>query len=79
MLFRSVPGVVCDIACMRERVADGSTGFVVADGDAASFADRALKLLTDDDLWRCQSQAARDAARPYTWDAAAARFEALIQ
>src|SRR5258706_369754 len=40
-----VPGVLCDIACMRERVTDGNTGFVVADGDAASFADRALKLL----------------------------------
>ncbi|HEY5608133.1 MAG TPA: glycosyltransferase [Alphaproteobacteria bacterium] len=74
-----VPGVVCDIACMRERVTDGSTGFVVADGDAASFTDRALTLLTDDGLWRRQSQAARDAARPFTWDAAAARFEALIQ
>jgi len=51
----------------------------VADGDAASFADRALTLLTDDELWRRQSQAARDATRVYTWDAAAARFEALIQ
>jgi glycosyltransferase involved in cell wall biosynthesis len=74
-----VPGVVCDIACMSERVVDGRTGSVVPDGDAAAFAARALKLLTDDDLWSRQSQAARDEARAFTWDAAAARFEALIQ
>jgi glycosyltransferase involved in cell wall biosynthesis len=74
-----VPGVVCDIACMKERVADGSTGFVVGNGDAASFADRALTLLADDALWSRQSQAARNAARAFTWDAAAARFEALMQ
>lgn len=73
-----VPGVVCDIACMRERIADGRTGFVVPDGDAPAFADRAVKLLTDDALWRAQSGAARDGARPYTWDAAAARFETLL-
>jgi len=73
-----VPGVVCDIACMRERIVHGRTGFVVADGDAAAFADHAVKLLTDDVLWRAQSDAARAAAQASTWDAAAARFEALI-
>jgi glycosyltransferase involved in cell wall biosynthesis len=73
-----VPGVVCDIACMSERVADGRTGFVVPEGDAAAFADRAVKLLTDDALWRAHSDAARSAARAQTWDAAAIRFEALL-
>lgn len=73
-----VPGVVCDIACMRERIADGRSGFVVPDGDAAAFADRAVKLLTDDVLWQAHSSAARDNARAYTWEAAAARFEALL-
>src|SRR5262249_35543638 len=45
-----IPGVVQDIGSLAERVRDGVTGFVAADAD--SFASGAVRLLTEDALWR---------------------------
>jgi len=59
-----------------ERVVDGETGFVAADDDA--FADAAVRLLSDDDLWRRQHAAALDRQRRWGWPEAAAAFEELI-
>lgn len=73
-----VPGVVCDIACMSERVAHEKSGFVVPDLDAGAFAAAAIRILTDDDLWRRQHAGAIAHARDWTWDAAARRFEHLM-
>jgi glycosyltransferase involved in cell wall biosynthesis len=71
-----LPGVVEDIACMRERVIDGETGFVVK-GQAA-FASAAITLLTDDDLWRRFHATSLERQGQWTWETAAARFEALM-
>ncbi len=70
-----LPGVVEDIACMKERVVDGETGFVVK-GQAA-FAAAAIRLLTDDDLWRRFHTASLARQGRWTWQDAAAEFEAL--
>jgi glycosyltransferase involved in cell wall biosynthesis len=70
-----LPGVVEDIACMKERIVDGETGFV-ATGEAA-FADAAVRLLTDDVLWWRMHDAARERQGRWTWQHAAAGFEAL--
>ncbi len=71
-----VPAVVQDIGCVAERVVDGVTGFVAANDSA--FADAAARLLSDDDLWRRQSDAAVANQRGWGWNEAAAAFEELI-
>ena len=71
-----VPAVVQAIGATAERVVDGETGFVA--GDAAAFADAAVRLLTDDALWRRQQQAALRLQRRWGWDDAAAGFEKLL-
>ncbi len=47
-------------------------------GDEAAFADAAVSLLTDDDLWRRQQQCALAHRRRWGWPEAAAEFEKLI-
>jgi glycosyltransferase involved in cell wall biosynthesis len=71
-----LPCVVQDIGCVAERVIDGETGFVANDDEA--FAQRAIALLSDDALWRRQSDAARAKQRSWGWDQAAEAFEKLI-
>jgi glycosyltransferase involved in cell wall biosynthesis len=72
-----IPGVVQDIGSLRERVRHGVTGFVAT--EAESFAAAAIRLLTDDALWRAQHEAAAATQRSFGWDEAAARFEALLR
>ncbi len=71
-----VPAVVQPIGCVAERVIDRDTGFVAADDQA--FADAAIALLADDDLWRRQSAHAVASQRAWGWPEAAAAFERLI-
>ncbi len=71
-----VPAVVCDIGCVAERIEDGATGFVAKNDEG--FADHAIRLLSDDGLWRSQSGAALQRQRGWGWDDAAAEFEKLI-
>ena len=71
-----LPGVVEDIACMKERVVDGETGFVVRGRTA--FAEAALRLLGNDALWLRQHRAALAGQGRWTWDHAARAFEALL-
>ena len=71
-----VPGVVQDIGSLRERIEDGATGFVARDADG--FAAAAIRLLTDDGLWKMQHDAALATKRGFGWDHAAAAFERLL-
>ena len=71
-----VPAVVGDLGSVVERVVDGETGVVA--GDADGFADAAVRLMTDDALWRRQHAAALDRQRRWGWTEAAAAFEELI-
>lgn len=71
-----VPAVVGKLGSVVERVIDGETGFVA--GDEEAFADAAVRLLTDDDLWRRQQQCALAHRRRWGWPEAAAEFERLI-
>jgi len=70
-----VPAIVQDIACMSERVRTGETGFVVKDRE--EFSNAAIRVLTDDDLWLSQHQAALATQRLWTWDMAAKEFERI--
>ena len=71
-----VPTVVRDLGSVVERVVDGKTGFVARDDTA--FAESAVRLLRDDDLWQAQHDAALATQRRWGWADAAAAFEELI-
>ncbi|MGH7092189.1 MAG: glycosyltransferase family 4 protein [Stellaceae bacterium] len=71
-----VPAVVQPLGAVAERVIDGETGRVAGNDDA--FAEAAIAVLSDDALWRRWHRAALIHQRGLSWDAVAARFEALI-
>jgi glycosyltransferase involved in cell wall biosynthesis len=51
--------VAMDVGDIPFLVEDGKTGFVVRRGDETAFAERVLRLLSDDDLCRRLGLAAR--------------------
>ena len=71
-----VPAVVQKYGSVVERVVDGETGYI-ADDDRA-FAEAAIKLLSDEDIWRRQHRTALEKQRSWRWSDAAAAFENLI-
>jgi glycosyltransferase involved in cell wall biosynthesis len=72
-----LPAVVQPLGSARERVVDGLTGRVaVSEGE---FAEAAIAVLRDDDLWRRWHRAALATQRGLSWDDVAGRFEALIE
>jgi glycosyltransferase involved in cell wall biosynthesis len=71
-----VPAVVEDLGSVGERVIDGETGRVAPDEEA--FAEAAVALLADDELWRRQHGNALARQRSWGWPDAAASFERLI-
>lgn len=72
-----VPAVVEDIACMSERIRQGQTGWAVTGAEA--FADKAIRILTDDTCWLDMHRACLDSQRSWTWDLFAAEFERIGQ
>jgi glycosyltransferase involved in cell wall biosynthesis len=71
-----VPAVVQPIGSVSERLVDGKTGRVaVSDGE---FAEAAIAVLRDDELWRRWHNGALALQRGLSWDDVAARYEALI-
>lgn len=71
-----VPAVVQNLGSVVERVRDGETGRVATDDD--SFAEAAIRILSDDDTWRHYHDGALRTQRDWSWDDAAAAFEELI-
>jgi glycosyltransferase involved in cell wall biosynthesis len=72
-----VPAIVKPLGSAGERVIDGKTGCVAEDDD--SFVAAAVGVLRDEELWRRWHLAALARQRGSSWDAVAARFEALIR
>ena len=70
------PAVIAPVAAAAERVIDGVTGFQHA--DPLAFADAAVRLLTDDDLWRRQHAAALERQQGLTCAEYAERFERVL-
>jgi glycosyltransferase involved in cell wall biosynthesis len=70
-----VPAVVQPIGNVAERVIDGKTGRI-AIGDE-DFAEAAVALLRDDDLWRRWHREALARQRGVSWDEVAVCYEAL--
>ena len=70
-----VPAILRDIACMKERVVEDETGYCVT-GDGA-FAESAIRVLGDDDLWRRLHCGSLNRQRSWRWDHAAAAFDRI--
>jgi glycosyltransferase involved in cell wall biosynthesis len=71
-----VPAIVQPVGSVAERIIDGQTGRIaVSDGE---FAEAALAVLRDDDLWQRWHRAALAMQRGLSWDEVAARYEALL-
>lgn len=70
-----VPGVVMDIACMKERIRHTETGFVASDDQA--FVQAGIRLLSDDAHWQSCHRACLAHQRCWSWDQAAVEFEKI--
>ncbi|CAA7612083.1 glycosyltransferase [Magnetospirillum sp. UT-4] len=70
-----LPAVLEDIACMTERVVEGRTGWAVR--GAEDFADKAVRVLSDDALWLAMHRDCLALQRSWGWDRAAAEFERI--
>jgi glycosyltransferase involved in cell wall biosynthesis len=70
-----LPTVLEDIACMKERVVEGRTGWAVTGADA--FAEKAVAVLSDDALWLRMHRDSLALQRAWRWDQAAAEFERI--
>ncbi|MBI3436791.1 MAG: glycosyltransferase [Proteobacteria bacterium] len=71
-----VPAVVAPVAALPDRVIDGVTGFHRA--APGEFADAAIALLTDDNLWQRQHRACIAHRQGMSWSEYAGRFEAAL-
>lgn len=71
-----IPAVVQPLGSVVERVVDGETGAIAP--DERTFAEAAVRLLTDDAIWQRQHVAALARQRAWGWPEAAAEFEKLI-
>lgn len=70
-----LPAVLEDIACMNERVVEGATGWAVRGPE--SFAERAIRVLSDDGLWLRMHSECLARQRDWRWDHAAQEFERI--
>lgn len=70
-----LPAVLEDIACMRERVVEGRTGWAVTGAEA--FAEKAIAVLSDDALWLKMHRDCLALQNAWGWDQAAAEFERI--
>jgi len=71
-----VPCVTEDLGSAYERVIDGATGTVAKTESA--FVDAAVKLLTDENHWKNQHEAALARQRAWGWSQAAEIIEGLL-
>ena len=72
-----LPAVTRRTAAAAERIRDSATGFATPDDEA--FANCAMLLLTQDNVFEARSAEARELQRGRSWDDAAQAFEALFR
>lgn len=74
-----VPVVASDRPGLKDSVWDRETGFLVPYGDSAAFAEKALILLEDKDLWRRMSESSLERVKELTWEKCARETEKFIK
>jgi glycosyltransferase involved in cell wall biosynthesis len=73
------PNVTTDAPGLRDSVRHDETGFLVAEGDEAGFAQRIAALLLDDGLAERMSRAACFWSSHFEWDRAAEQMRATLE
>ena len=76
---RGVPAIRSRGCGNEDAIQDGVTGYLVAQGDVATLADRMHALLVDDASWDRMSDAAIRFAQSMSWDRTARAYAALYQ
>jgi glycosyltransferase involved in cell wall biosynthesis len=71
-----VPAVVGPHGVLPERVRESETGFMRVDPEA--FADEAVRILTDDQLWRRLHAASIATQQGMSWDEIGSEFERRV-
>lgn len=71
--------VAANVPGLRDSVQDGRTGLLYEYGDVEQLAGKLVKILTDREYRRRLEQGALEWADRFNWDAAAARFEKLLE
>lgn len=64
----STPVVAYNVPGIRDSMKDGETAYLVKDGNIDMLAEKALKLLTDNEDRERMSKASYDWASTFTWD-----------
>ncbi len=64
---------------LRDAVHDGVTGFLVPHADIDSWAGRMVQILTDHALRARMEEAAQQRAQCFSWDAQAAKMQAVVE
>ena len=67
----ATPVVATDAPGLRDSVREAQTGFLVAEGEVAAFAERIEALLSDDTLAVRMSRAALAWSKEFDWDRSA--------
>jgi len=74
-----VPAVGADVPGLRDSIVDGETGLLVAPGDPVRLCDALRRLIGDAELRRAMGQSARQRARGFRWEQAAAKTLRIIE
>ncbi len=74
-----LPVVASDSPGLRDSVRHGETGFLVPYGDSRAFADRAVQLFQDKELWRKMSDGALQRVRELTWERCGEETERFLE
>jgi L-malate glycosyltransferase len=74
-----VPVVATDVGGIPEVIPVGKAGWLAPPGDIATMVEYGVRVLTDDELWRSASVAARKAAEQYSADLVVPMYERVYE
>jgi len=73
-----LPVIVSHVGDLPDLIEDGVNGFLVKERTAQAFSEKIVALLRDDALRTRFSEAARRAARQYSIEASARKWDAIL-
>jgi len=73
------PVVCADSPGLREVVQSGKTGFLYTYGDIDDLSAKVIELVTNEEIWKRYSIAAKKWASKFSWDNAADKLEKVLK
>jgi glycosyltransferase involved in cell wall biosynthesis len=73
-----LPVIASDRPGLKDSVWDGKTGYLVPYGHESAFAEKSIRLLEDDDLWRGMRRNALERVKELTWERCARESEGFL-